>query len=120
VVINTKSKHACGSNKDIVYISLNIGCQGEACVNSHGGWCATDHNAITDAVFAIIRFLSNGVGIVLVLGLIVGGIQLSAAQGDPGARAKAIGRLTSVLVALLIYVFAYALLNFVIPKGFFQ
>lgn len=94
----------CGSG-DGIKLSINIGCQGKG-------------NAIADAAFAIIRVLSAGVGLVIVGSIVVGGIQYSASRGDPQATALAIGRIRSSLLALMIFIFAYAILNFIIPNGF--
>ena len=68
-----------------------------------------------DLVFAFIRFLSNGVGLVLVASLIYGGIQYTMARADPQAMNIALTRIRSVFGALLLYVFAYAILNYLIP-----
>lgn len=103
-----KTPYHCGGDKnghknsDSVETSINIGCDGKG-------------NAILDMLFAIIRFLSYGVGLVLVASLIVGGIQYTASTGDQQATATAVKRLKSVIVALLLFIFAYAILNYVIP-----
>jgi hypothetical protein len=94
----------CGGGPQVV-LSINIGCWGRG-------------NPIADAAFAIIRVLSAGVGLVVVASIVIGGIQYSASRGDPQATALAIGRIRSSLIALLIFIFAYAILNFVIPAGF--
>ncbi len=101
--------HVCGGGRgENPYTpSIEIGCTGKG-------------NPITDATFAIIRFLSNGVGLIIIGSLIVGGIQYSASRGDPQATANAIKRIQSTIFALLIYIFGYAFLNYIIPKGFFQ
>ena len=117
----TVTKYQCGTGKDAVVTSIDFGCKGDSCVtNATGIYCNTDHSAITDMLFAIIRFLSDGVGLVLVGSLIVGGIQYSSSRGDPQSTSKAIGRIRSTMVALLIYVFAYAILNYIIPAGFLK
>jgi hypothetical protein len=91
----------CGNNPK-VEVSIGIGCRGKG-------------NPIADMVFAIIRVLSAGVGIVVVGSIVVGGIQYSASRGDPQATAMAVNRIRSSLFALLIFVFGYALLNYIIP-----
>jgi hypothetical protein len=100
-------KYKCGGGDQAVETSINIGCKGKG-------------NPILDATFAIIRVLSIGVGLAVVAGLIIAGIQLSASQGDPQRRAKAIARIYNVVIALFVYIFAYAILNYVIPAGFFK
>jgi hypothetical protein len=71
-------------------------------------------------IFSIIRFLSAGVGIIIIASMIVAGIQYTSARGDPNAVAKAQLRIRSNVVALLIYIFAYAILNYLIPIGLFK
>jgi uncharacterized membrane protein YjgN (DUF898 family) len=88
-----------------VTTSIDIGCKGEG-------------NPIADMLFAIIRILSDGVGLVVIASIIVGGIQYSASRGDPQATARAVGRIQSSLLALLIFIFGYAILNYLIPAGF--
>jgi hypothetical protein len=103
----TTSNYFCGGTSDRVYISIDFGCQGKG-------------NPILDMLFAIIRLLSDGVGIVIIASVIVGGIQYTTSAGDPGAAAKATGRIRSSLIALLIFIFAYAILNYVIPGAILQ
>ena len=81
--------------------------------------CQNTGNPVMDLLFAIIRILSAGVGIIVIASIIVGGIQFAASRSDPQASASAIGRIRTSLIALIIYIFAYAILNFVIPGGFF-
>lgn len=98
----------CGdSSKDPVATAIDIGCRGQG-------------NPIMDMLFAIIRLLSNGVGIVVIGSIIVGGIQYTTSAGDPQATAKAVGRIRATLIALGLYIFAYPLLNYLIPMGFFK
>jgi len=99
----------CGGTvdgKDLsVHTTINIGCKGKG-------------NPIADATFAVIRFLSNGVGLVIIGSLVYGGIQYSASRGDPQATAMAVNRLRSTLLALFIFIFGYTILNYLIPAGF--
>jgi hypothetical protein len=105
----TKAKPAdtCGSGPTATAISVNIGCKGQG-------------NAMTDAVFAIIRFLSTGVGLVIVASTVWAGVQYSLARDDPQQVSAAKARITSNLEALLIYIFAYAILNYLIPGQFLK
>lgn len=95
------SADQCGDDPGIG-ISIAIGCRGQG-------------NPIADMAFAVIRVLSAGVGLVVVGSIVVGGIQYSASRGDPQATAMAINRIRSSLFALLIYIFGFALLNYIIP-----
>ncbi|HVV25556.1 MAG TPA: hypothetical protein VHC21_00800 [Candidatus Saccharimonadales bacterium] len=104
---NTSHHDVCGSGSDAVNVSINIGCKGQG-------------NPIMDMLFAIIRILSDGVGLVVVGSIIVGGIQYTASRGDPQSTAMAVNRIRSSVFALIIFIFGYAILNFIIPQGFFQ
>ncbi len=105
--LTTPAGPYCGSGSNRVYTSIDLGC-------SHVG------GPVTDLVFAIIRLLSDGVGIVVVASMIVAGIQYTVSQDDPQAKKNAMGRIQSSLLALVIFIFAYAILNYVIPQGFFK
>lgn len=96
--------HQCGDpSSDNAYTpSIDIGCKGIG-------------NPIMDALFGIIHFLSLGVGLVVIGSIIVGGIQYTASRGEPQATALAINRIRASLFALIIYIFAYAALNYIIP-----
>lgn len=98
----------CGTGDNAYTPVIDIGCTGKT------------SNPITDATFAIIRFLTNGVGLVIIGSIIYGGIQYSLSRGDPQAAAQAIHRIQSTLIALLIFIFSYAILNYVIPAGFLK
>jgi hypothetical protein len=100
--------HYCGApGNNRVQTTIDLGCKGEG-------------NPVADMIFGIIRFLSDGVGLVVVGSIIVAGIQFTTSGDEPQAKANAIGRIRSSILALVIYIFAYAMLNYVIPAGFFQ
>ena len=97
----------CGTGSDSVKVSFDIGCSGKG-------------NPILDATFAIIRFLSDGVGLVIIASLVIAGIQYSSSKGDPQASEKAVKRMRSTVVALILFIFAYPLLNYLMPAGFLK
>ncbi|MDB5175777.1 MAG: hypothetical protein JWM81_635 [Candidatus Saccharibacteria bacterium] len=79
--------------------------------------CKNKGNPIVDALFAIIRFLSYGVGLIIVGSLIVAGIQYTTARDDPQAVAAAQKRIKSTIGALALFIFGFTILNYVIPAG---
>lgn len=93
-----------GETNNRIRTAINIGCKGKG-------------NPILDALFAVVRFLTLGVGLVLIASTIVAGIQYTTSRGDPQATAKALGRITSTVGALLFFIFIYAILNWVVPNG---
>ena len=96
-----------GTGQPTVKTTIDLGCQAKG-------------NPIMDMLFAIVRVLSDGVGLVIVGSIIWGGIQYSSSRGDPQSSAKAISRLQATIIALIIYIFGYAILNYLIPGAFLR
>lgn len=65
----------------------------------------------------IIKFLSIGVGVAVVAGIAVGGIQYASSQGNPSGAQKGITTITNALVGLVLYLLMFAALQFLIPGG---
>lgn len=59
------------------------------------------------------------VGIVITIMIVVGGIQYSAAQDNPQAVQAARGKIMNALLALLVYIFMSAFLQYIVPGGIF-
>ncbi|HSX08477.1 MAG TPA: hypothetical protein VLG11_06325 [Candidatus Saccharimonadales bacterium] len=100
-------QYTCGSGDDAVKVSINFGCSGKG-------------TATADVAFAVIRVLSAGVGLVVIGSIVLAGIQYTSSRGDPSATSRAIGRIRSSLIALVIFIFATALLDFILPQGFLK
>jgi hypothetical protein len=112
--------YTCGSGAQKVETSIDFGCYGSQCGKAGAGsFCSAEHSGLVDMMFAIIRFLSAGVGIVVIGSIVFAGIQYTTSRGDPQATAAAIKRIRNTVIALGIYIFAYAILNYLIPQGFF-
>jgi hypothetical protein len=103
------SKPCCGggSGEDQIVTSIDLGCKGKG-------------NPILDMVFAFIRFLTAGAGLIMIGSMIWAGIQYAGSRGDPSATAKAIGRIRANVFALLLFIFAFAMLDYVIPGAFLK
>ncbi len=82
--------------------------------------CSTQGNPILDLLFGIVKFLSDGVGIVVVASVVLAGVQYTTARSDPQAVNAAVTRLQSSLIALAIFIFGWALLQWLIPGGLFN
>ena len=72
---------------------------------------------ITQYVNPFVNFLAALVGVAVVISIIVGGIQYGSSAGDPQKVTMAKNRIRNALIALLTFLFLYALLNFLIPGG---
>lgn len=64
-----------------------------------------------------VKALTALVALAVVIGVIVGGIQYSTSAGDPQKAAAAKAKITKALVALVVYIFLFAILQFIIPGG---
>lgn len=64
-----------------------------------------------------IAFLSAIAGIVILISIIAGGVQYSAAGADPNKVAMAKQRITNAIVALLCLIFLFAFLQWLVPGG---
>ena len=102
----------CGKGEKTVITGFNFGCRG----NNYKG---LQLNPIIDILFAIFRFLSAGVGLIAIGSVIVAGIQYSTARDNPQATQNAIKRMTNTIIGLLLYLFIFAIANFLIPGGLF-
>lgn len=100
----TETRGVCGAGDNAVKTAIDIGCKGLG-------------NPILDALFAVIRFLTLGAGLVMIGSMIVAGIQYSASKGDPQATAAALKRIGSTFGALLLFIFIFAIANWLVPAG---
>jgi hypothetical protein len=102
---------ACfGTNQPAYCKTLQTSQTGSSCqsVSVISGW-----------LDAIIKFLGLGIGIIITIVVVLGGIQYITAGGDPQGTAAAKKRIASALVALVAFVFMWAVLQFIIPGGIF-
>lgn len=67
-----------------------------------------------------IQLMSALVGIVVTISIVIGGVQYASSAGDPQAAAAAKARIRNSIIALLTFLFLYALLNWLIPGGLFH
>lgn len=125
-LVSTAGSYQCGTGSDKQITSIDFGCKGDACIASaHNStavpaYCLQNTSPITDLLFSLIRFLSDGVGLVIIGSIIFAGIQYTTAGGDPQNVAKAVKRIRSSITALIFFIFIYAILNYLIPAGFFK
>lgn len=91
-----------------------VGC----CPN--GGGSDIQHNCIIRDINTIINFLSAGVAIVIIGSIVVGGIQYMAAGDKAEDLAKAKHRIANALIALFVFLFTFAFLEWLVPGGLFK
>lgn len=113
VDLGSEGDYYCGKGDKQVKISFDIGCLG----NDYSG---SQYNPVLDMLFALLRFVTAGVGIVVTGSIIWAGIQYSISRGDPHGTEAALKRISNAVIALLMYIFAFAILNFLVPGGLFR
>lgn len=91
-------------------ISLKVDCNDSVSLNA--GNCA-----IIRYLTLFTRILSGIVGIVIVIMIIFGGIQYSMATDDPQKIQAARTKITNALLALLVFLFMFAFLQWLVPGG---
>jgi hypothetical protein len=72
---------------------------------------------IISLLVTFIRFLTIGVGIAVAGGIITGGIIYGTARGNSSQTQKGVIVIVNAVVGLLLYLFMFAILNFLIPGG---
>jgi Type IV secretion system pilin len=108
-----KGGYQCGKGDNAVKTRINFGCLGDSAPGSR-------MSPIEDLIYAFIRFLSYGVGIVLIGSMIWAGIQYSTSEGNPEATQSAKNRIRDTVIGLFIYLFAFALVQYLVPGGLFK
>jgi hypothetical protein len=100
------------SAADCVTLSVPI-------IAGHNKVCgnAASGGVIVAYVILIVQFMVELVSAVIILMIVVAGIQYLTSAGDPGAIKSAKSRLTNAIVALILLMFMYAILNAVLPSG---
>lgn len=65
----------------------------------------------------VLKLVSSAVGITIIIMIIVAGIQYISSVGDPGAIKNAKNRLVNAMIALLLFLMMFAILQFLVPGG---
>jgi len=66
------------------------------------------------SVGTIINFITGFFAVLAVIAIILGGVQLTTSQGDPGKAKKGKDTITAGIIGLIICLFAFMIVNFVI------
>ena len=107
-----KGKDKCGNGENAYWTKINFGCLGDDAPGKMG--------PIEDLTYAIVRFMSAGVGVIIVISIIMSGIQYSTSEGNPETTAAAKNRIQAAVVGLIIYIFAFSLIQYLVPGGLFR
>jgi hypothetical protein len=111
----------CGTNEEEdknVHTKFDFGCLGTNYAQTGQG--PKNISPILDLTYAVVRFLSIGVGIVIAISIIMSGIQYSMSEGNAEVTQKAKSRIRSAVLGLAIYIFVFAIAQFLVPGGVFK
>ena len=92
---------------------------GNGCVGQTPSTCVKN-NKIVKWVNVIVNFLAGLVGIVVAGSIIFAGIQYTLAEDNPQKVSAARDRIVKSITALLVFLFIYAILQWLIPGGVFS
>jgi hypothetical protein len=73
--------------------------------------------AIVAYLTYFLKLLNEAMGGLIVLVIVIAGIQYILSAGDPARVKAAKTRLTQAITALVLYMFMFAILNFLVPGG---
>lgn len=71
-------------------------------------------------IIQLINFLAVGVGIAVVGGIIWGGMLYASSNGDPSKTKQGVTVIINAVVGLLLFMFMYAIINYLVPGGVFN
>ena len=75
---------------------------------------------IVNLLLQLINFLAVGVGIAVVGGITWGGMLYASSNGDSTKAKQGITTIVNAVIGLLVFMFLYALINFLVPGGLFN
>lgn len=77
-------------------------------------------NPVVNVLLQIINFLAVGVGIAVVGGIAWGGMLYASSNGDSAKAKQGITTIVNAVIGLLLFMFIYALVNYLVPGGVFN
>jgi hypothetical protein len=107
--INDGSDNSSGSDLDILRSGEN--CEGD------GGELTKDNCSIVGILIVGINFLSAVAGLAIIASVIIAGYQYMTAQDNSSQISAARNRIIWAITAMALFIFTYALLNFLVPGG---
>jgi hypothetical protein len=101
--------------QECVDVAINVGQSGgQVC---GGAGTGAEDNVIFVYMKYIINFLAVGVGIAVAVSIVIAGFQYITSEGNPQKLSGAKNRLFHAIVALILFILMYALLQYLIPGG---
>lgn len=72
-------------------------------------------NPIMSLVMQVTNFLSIGVGILVVGGIVWGSLLYTTSNGEPGKAQQGITVIVNAVLGLILFIFAYAIIDYLTP-----
>lgn len=79
--------------------------------------CADHGGLIMNYLILVIQYMSGLVALYVVLMIVIGGVQYISSAGNPGAISAAKNRITNAIIALVLFLMMFTIMNFIIPGG---
>lgn len=105
----------CPSGQQAVTLPVDQG--GSGCVPINQSSASLEDNPIFFYLRNILIFLSGGVGLAVVGGIIFGAYMYITARGNAAQTQQGQTVIINAVVGLLLYIFMFAILQFIIPGG---
>lgn len=103
-------------------IALPLPVSADACNTKHGttfDWgCGS--NPIIDMFITIFNWASAAVVLAIIGGVVYGAILYSSSGGNKGRAEQGIGVIRNAIIALILYVGMFSIINFLVPGGLFN
>lgn len=109
---NQSGSSALTTPDNCVQIALPI-FGNNTCVQNNKG----NGSAVIIYLRDVLKLISSAVGITVIIMIIVAGIQYITSTGDPSNIKNAKNRLVNALIALLLFLMMFAILQFLVPGG---
>ena len=77
-------------------------------------------NQIMNVLVTILNWLAIGVSVVVLIGIIYGAVMYASAGGNEAQTKKAISIIRNAVIALILYLAMYSILQYLIPGGVFS
>lgn len=83
--------------------------------------CGSSSNLIIiNILIVVVNFMSIIVGLAVLIGIVFGALLYTSSSGNAEQAKRGIGYIRNAVIALVLYVFMFAIINFLVPGGLFS
>ncbi len=119
--LGSQTIHAEESKETCTTVAIDVGVPDQKADQAGTQVCSTGDDVKTNVIYiylkAIINFLAIGVGLAVAVSIAIGGFGYITSEGNPQKLSAAKNRLFHAVMALILFILMYALLQFLIPGG---